>query len=113
MSCMARSGLLVLRMCDSPAVGGCAGCGRPLCAMHMLGGGMCPDCSATQGSNQDNEHAREAANRNSYYEDYGDPAEYGDDEYFTPADRGGVAAGFGAQRPQRLEDDEPYDAMDT
>src|SRR5262245_36735071 len=113
MSCQARSGLLVLRACDSPAVGARASCGRPLCASHMLGGGTCPDCSAMQGSNQDNEHAREAANRNSYYEDYGEPAEYGEDTYFTPGDRAGVAAGFAGQRTPRLEDDEPYDAMDT
>jgi hypothetical protein len=113
-SCQARAGLLVLRGCGSPAIGACASCGRGLCAMHMLGGGMCPDCSATQGANQDNEYTREAANRGAYYSEYGEPAEYGDEGFFNSGDSSGAVAGFAAMgRPMRLEEDEPYDAFDT
>ena len=90
MNCQARMGLLVLRGCEEPAVGACAVCGTPLCAMHQVMGpqGMsCPDCSGSP----------EAEERKEYYNTYGrpeeqSPAQFGDKKYFSPADAAAARA---------------------
>jgi hypothetical protein len=81
-----------------------------LCAMHMVMGSTCPECSAMQG-NVDNESAREAANRNSYYDTYGEPSEFGDPDYFNEADSS-IAAGLTGQ-PSKLQPEQDYDPFDT
>ena len=115
MSCQARAGLLVLRMCGEPAVGACGTCGRPLCLMHQVMGGMgmaCPECAATQGDYETNEYAREAANRNDYYNSYGEPTEFGDESYFSEGDHDAVRRGVvGGDSARSFGED--YDPFDT
>ncbi|MBN8730509.1 MAG: hypothetical protein J0L64_08220 [Acidobacteria bacterium] len=109
MSCMASAGLLVLRQCGQPAVGGCSQCGKSLCMMHMAGG-TCPECMAMGGQVDDSEAGREAASRNDYYNTYGGGEEYGSASYFSQGNRGAMgpgAAGFTSTG------DDDYDPFDT
>jgi hypothetical protein len=79
--------------------------------MHQIMGGTCPDCSAMQGNVED-ESAREAANRNSYYSTYGEQPEFGDSEYFNAGDSSAVTSGFaGPAAAGFVEPD--YDPYDT
>jgi hypothetical protein len=79
----------------------------------MGGAGMsCPECSAMQGDWENNEHAREAANRNDYYNSYGEPTGFGDDTYFSEGDHDAVRRSFaGGEAAQGLGED--YDPFDT
>ena len=106
MSCMASSGLLVLRGCGEPAVGACSNCGKALCMMH-LASGTCPDCMATSGQWGDNEAAREAASRNDYYNTYGGGGEFGSANYFTSGQQRSMRPGAA----NHTEDD--YDPFET
>lgn len=115
MSCQARAGLLVLRMCGEPAMGACGTCGRPLCMLHQVMGGAgmtCPECAALHGGSEDNEQAREAANRNDYYNSYGEPTEFGGDTYFSEGDHDAVRRSIaGGDAAQGFGED--YDPFDT
>jgi hypothetical protein len=105
-------GLLVLRECGGAAVGACSSCGRMLCAMHMVMGSVCPECSAMQG-NVENESAREAANRNSYYSTYGEPSEFGDADYFNADEVAAPGQQFKRGEILPAEDETDYDPFDT
>jgi len=109
MSCMANSGLLVLRGCGQPAVGACSSCGKALCMLHMAAG-TCPECAAMGGQWEDNDAAREAASRNDYYNTYGGGSEYGSASFFSAGDR--RAAGTGPAGFTAGEGDD-YDPFDT
>ncbi|MEP7363367.1 MAG: hypothetical protein ABI972_08940 [Acidobacteriota bacterium] len=108
MSCMASAGLLVLRGCGEPAVGGCSSCGKSLCMMH-IGAGTCPDCMASQGQWEDNDAAREAASRNEYYDTYGGgtPGEFGAAGFF------GTNQGRAMQPGTSRFADDDYDPFET
>jgi hypothetical protein len=80
--------------------------------MHQIMGGTCPECSAMQGNVQD-ESAREAANRNSYYNTYGEQPEYGDSEYFHSGDSSAVASGFAGGTTAAGFTEPDYDPYDT
>jgi hypothetical protein len=83
--------------------------------MHQVmgGGGMtCPDCAASQGNWESNEHAREAANRHDYYNSYGEPTEFGGDSYFAEGDHEAVRRGVaGGDAASGFSGD--YDPLDT
>lgn len=108
MSCMASAGLLVLRGCGQPAVGGCSNCGKALCMMHMAGG-TCPECAAMGGQWEDNEAAREAASRNQYYDTYGGGSEFGSANYFAAGNRQAMTPGTSSF----TSDSDDYDPFDT
>ena len=94
-SCHARVGLLVLRDCGKPAVGGCRQCGRTVCAKHQVEGEegiLCPDCAALQ--MKDTEEYRRSDRwddpmwvRTTMYHHYGyAPVYMGESESFTPSE---------------------------
>lgn len=108
MSCMASAGLLVLRPCGQPAVGGCSQCGKSLCMIHM-GSGMCPECMAMGGQWEDDEAGREAASRNDYYNTYGGGEEYGSAAYFSQGDRSSIGPGVSSFSGSTADDYDPFD----
>jgi len=120
MTCQAQMGLLVLRTCGDPSAGFCGQCGKAICAAHQVGG-SCPGCAADDPQNAQDPTAQEAANRQSYYEQYGQAPQFGDRGFFgggagTAALLGAGALGlgasaYGAQRLQRKTDE--YDPMET
>lgn len=103
-------GLLVLRQCGAPSMGFCGTCGKSICVAHQVGP-SCPDCAALNQENPDDPVTQDAANRNSYYDEYGAP-EFGSGSYFTEGDNTALASGFmpGAGLPRRLSE---YDYMET
>lgn len=110
MNCQARMGLLVLRECGAPAMGFCGSCGKSVCATHQVGS-SCPDCGMLDQQNQEDPVAQDAATRNSYYQEYGEP-EFGHGNYFSEGDNSALGRGAiaGAGLPRRRPE---YDPMET
>jgi hypothetical protein len=48
-ACVVTTGFFVLGRCNRPAVTGCGGCGRPICAHHVAPDGLCVECAAARG----------------------------------------------------------------
>lgn len=122
MTCQAQMGLLVLRTCGDPSVGFCGECGKAICAAHQVGT-SCPECAAADPDAAQDANAREAASRQSYYQQYGQAPQFGDRGFFgggagTAALLGAGALGFGAsaygaQRLQQQKNLGDYDPMET
>lgn len=88
--CRAKVGLLVLRDCGNPAVAECPGCGKAVCAEHIVaapGGTMCPECAARDPLAPSAGAVGRARTRRDYYDDYGyEPYYYGGPGYFSRRD---------------------------